>query len=668
MGINKRECRKCVDPGLKFSPGSGVMLLEGMEHIVRAAIKNIAGRRTLVLYFYNRKEATAGSFKPEYTLFQCGDDYITLQRMEDGKEKWREASLDNLGACNAYFTKTCAFYRQRDEQLVTRFCKNSEKTGFDALSDLQTAIMCVRLTKRVLARERKTIDRMKPIPVAPRGLKGWIHREVLPHYLFYDYARGGKPMKGYCTACRHDVMVSGAKYDLKGRCPRCGKAVTFKSSGKAKRVWDRATVQVLQKVGDELVLRIFKVNNGLRDWLRPQFTLWENARIFIRQTKTKGMAFDAYYFSYNKGISTRWMNGARPRLSSYQYSFEADICGHLYCGNLESALIETPWQYSQLGRFYQVDREPLEVLPYLQAYHRYPAIEYLVKLGLTKLAAQVIYEHNGAKVINEHGADLRETLGVGSEELPVLQKINTNVRQLELCQGLRQQGVRADDALLVWYLERGIFSCEDVLIPLRYTTPSKLMRYIDEQYERLKEWESHYGGRRYDRPGRLLSEYKDYLEMGNNLAYDFSDSFILFPKNLPEAHDQASILFDTKKQAIFDKAIREAYKPLREQYFFSKDGLTIIPPKTAKEIVTEGHALHHCVHTYVERVAKGRCVVLFVRQKDNIKEPFYTVEVKDGRVIQIHGTRHSAPTPEVNEFLELWAQKKLATASMPKAA
>ena len=199
--MNKRECRKLADPGLRFSPGSGVLFVEKIEHIVRSAVKNIAGRRTLVLYFYNRKEVTEGYAEPEYTLFQCRDDYITLEQSADGKEKWREASLDNLGARYAYFTKGCAFYLHSDELAVTRFCKIPEAAGFDALNALQAAIMCVRLNRRIVERERKIIERMKPVLAIPRGLKGWIHREVLPHYIFCDYTRGGKPMKGYCTAC-----------------------------------------------------------------------------------------------------------------------------------------------------------------------------------------------------------------------------------------------------------------------------------------------------------------------------------------------------------------------------------------------------------------------------------------------------------------------------------
>lgn len=666
--MNKKECRKYAEPGLTFSPGNGLLHVKKVKHIVRAAIRNIAGRRVLALYFYNREITVKGVAEPEYTLFQCRDDYITLDRSDPFKEKWREASLENIGTGNSRFADTSAFYRKHDEQLVTRFCHIPDKTGLDALTSLQAVIMGNRLTDRIMKREKKTIERMKPVAAEPRGLNGWIRRDALPHYIFYDYARG-KLMKGYCTACRHDVMVSGAKYNLKGKCPNCKKSITFKASGKAKRVWDRVTVQTLQRVnGNELVLRIFKVYNSLRNWRDPDLTVHENARVFIWLGTDGKVSVEPYYFSYNKGYTTHWVNGERPRLAHYQYSFECDLCGHLYCGNLDKTLADSPWQYSQIGRFYQIEPEPMEVVPYLSAYHRFPALEYLVKLGLTRLTAQIVYEHSGGNIVNPNGKDLRETLGIESADLPILQKINANVRQLELYQALKPQSVKIDETLLAWYKDCGIATKEDMMTPLKYTKPNKLMRYINEQFERLKEQKSHYGGWRYEKPNRVLSEYKDYLEMGAQLDYDFTDDFVLFPKNLPGAHDQANKLYDNRKQSIFNKAIREAYKTLSERYRFTKGGFTLIPPKTANEIVKEGHTLHHCVNSYVERVAQGKCMVLFIRNTDNIKEPFYTIEVRDGRVIQIHGKYHCAPTPEVQNFLKLWEHKKLKTANDPIAA
>ena len=667
--IDRKACRAFADPGLSFSPGCGLLHTEQVAYIVRSAVRNIGGRRLLILYFYDREKAAGGWNRPTYAVFQAKGDYATLQMPEDGKTKWREASLENLGERYGGIAKQSAFYRYKDEQIVTGFCLIPGKSGFDALEAVQAAIKSERLAKRIQMRERSIEQRMRLFPAAPRGLQGWIHREVLPHYIFYDYRRGNKPMQGYCTACRRDVLVSGARHNAQGACPHCRKTVTYKASGRAKRVWDRATVQSLQKGKDNtLVLRVFKVYKGLHDWRQPTVSVWENARFLVKRDEEGKMQAEAYYHAYSKGKRVHWHKGYRPQFSHYQYSFEADLCGHLFAANLDLALAGTPWQYSQLGLFCQMDREPLEVLPYLDAYSKYPGIEYLVKLGLTNLAGAVIYYRSYDKAVNPEGGSLRETLGVGAEDLPLLKKVNASLRQLAFVQELRKSGIRPDEDLLVWYDAHGVALTENVLIPLGYMSPGKLIRYIDGQHERYRDGRGGYDALRKDTVGRILSDFKDYLEMGKTLGYDFSDSFVLFPRNLQAAHDATSKLYDVKKNAIFNKMIRESYKGLCEQYRFSEGGLTLIPPRTAKEFVTEGHTLHHCVHSYVESAAIGKCVILFVRKTDSVKEPYYTLELRENRIVQIHGVNHSAPTPEVQKFLALWERKKLAPGGRSKAA
>lgn len=662
MSVNKKECRRFADPGLLFSPGDGLLHFEQIKHLVRSALKNIAGRRVLILFFYDRKKTAEGKAVPEYTLFQYKDDYITLWRADDGTTKWLQASLDNIGAGYPWFTKNCAFYRQADEQRVNRFCGDPGKTGFQVLEHMQRVIMAKRLAERIKKRERKTVDRMKPIPFAPRGLNNWIFNEVLPHYIFYEYKRGGKPTNGYCTACRRDVTVSGATHNAAGKCPDCRKTVTFKARGRAKKVWDFETVQVLQKIngGSELVLRIFKVRNVLWNYREPVFTVWENARVFVQCVGQSNMKTEPYYYSYNRGILTKWQKGERPRGSLYYLSFECIVSGHLYCRNLDGVLERTPWQYSQLERFYKKDREPLEVIPYLYAYLSYPAIEYLVKLGLTNLAVQIVYRHE-VRSINTNGKNLREALGVGPEDLPVLQKLNADAAQLELYKLLKAQGIQPGETLLRWYQDSRCRDKDNLLFPLRYVTPHKLMGYIDGQFEKLKANKTDSGYRRFENPGSVLSEYSDYLSLGRRLGYDLKNSFVLFPRSLKAAHDWASASYKHNKTEILNKTIAAAYELLTHQYGFAHNGYVMLAPKTADEIVTEGHALHHCVGGFIESVVKQERIILFLRREDSVDSPFYTVELRDGKITQSRGMQNGNPTPEVQMFLNVWERRKLLT-------
>ena len=82
-------------------------------------------------------------------------------------------------------------------------------------------------------------------------------------------------------------------------------------------------------------------------------------------------------------------------------------------------------------------------------------------------------------------------------------------------------------------------------------------------------------------------------------------------------------------------------------------------PKKINEIRQEGNAMHHCVATYIDRVTKGETTILFLRQKERPEEPFYTMEVRDGAVIQCRAKYNGAMTPEVERFVELFKRTKL---------
>jgi len=49
-------------------------------------------------------------------------------------------------------------------------------------------------------------------------------------------------------------------------------------------------------------------------------------------------------------------------------------------------------------------------------------------------------------------------------------------------------------------------------------------------------------------------------------------------------------------------------------------------------------------------------------------EPFCTMEISNGDIVQVRGYDNRVPTPEVTKFLEQWKRKKLSSAKTAKAA
>lgn len=165
---------------------------------------------------------------------------------------------------------------------------------------------------------------------------------------------------------------------------------------------------------------------------------------------------------------------------------------------------------------------------------------------------------------------------------------------------------------------------------------------------------------RYEDMQVLVSEYKDYLDMCNKLVYDMKNSFVLYPKDLQKSHDKVARRMKHKKDAKIKRSFTAVYKQLAGQLDFEKDGFKIVYPSTPDDVIKEGNALHHCVGSYTERVAGGECVILFLRKCSDEAKPFYTVEVREQKAVQVRGVGNCGMTPEVAAFIADWEQRVLS--------
>jgi tRNA/tmRNA/rRNA uracil-C5-methylase (TrmA/RlmC/RlmD family) len=98
---------------------------------------------------------------------------------------------------------------------------------------------------------------------------------------------------------------------------------------------------------------------------------------------------------------------------------------------------------------------------------------------------------------------------------------------------------------------------------------------------------------------------------------------------------------------------------IRNKYLFETKSFAIVIPNTTGEIIYEGQQLHHCVGTYVDRVIKGETVILFIREKETLDSPFYTMEVKNGKVVQVRGKNNCDMTTQVKQFVESFKRNRL---------
>ena len=667
--IDKRACRKFALPELEFNLNEGVLHVESCPYIIRTAVRNVAGQRILMLYIYQRENILAGSIKPRWVVFQGRYDFATLSLRENASATWQCSPFDYLNRVCRFDTK-CAFYRQQDEARAAHFCK-CEHSAISALICLQWSISRRKALERKRKKQRAIIERMKYVPVLPRDLKGFIHREVMPQYIFYDYQRKA-PGHAYCTACRHEVRIAAAKHNTSGLCPRCKKKITFKCRGRRGRIFDRETVQVLQKTeSGEMLLRIIKVYRAFTGENTPAYySIYENARYFIMPRSNGQCSTSPYYLaSAGKDDLTPWKCGYRPRFLSWYESFEASAEGKLYPNNLAEFLRDTPWKYSQLETYARTVTS-MEAITYLNAFARWPMIEYLVKLKLFRLVRDVVYStsrYTMSKTINCEGKDLQDVLGFDRSWIPLLQDVNPGIAQLRIIRAFIDAGKKLDASMMKWCADNAVQDASVLIELLSYTSMHKLCRYADAQYKGYRKATKVWYCEVERSMANLLTDYCDYLRMCKELQYDVKNSFVLFPHKLKEAHDSVAKTLRDKHTAEQEKAIADSFDEWQKRYQYQSKELMMIPPHSSKELIDEGTALHHCVGRYVKRVAQRECVILFVRKVAEPDKSLCTVEVRDGQVVQTRGFDNEDPPAKIKAFIERWKRQVLCAADKTAA-
>lgn len=654
MKVNKKECRKFADPGIKMPLQNGLLHAAQVKYIVRTAIKIINHHRILILYLYDREKAAQGNFKPCMTMFQSTDDFITLSYKDGGSTFWRKAAFERLDE-NWCTQKICAFYSQKDEVRIGKYFK-SDADGFAPLIRAQDVILERRRIERQRTKEKRILDRMAGVPAMPRGLKGWILKSVMPGYFFYDYKRS-KDVPGICSACGREIKFSGVKQGKKFRCPNCRKEIIAKPrSRRGRDMYDRKTCQVIQRISDnELVIRIIKIYYSYNDSDSPEIDICENARHFIHRDAESGQVqIESYYYTYHSGILTDWKEGERPRSSMFYEGFESEASGHLYTKNLPDALAGTPWQYCPITEYYNHFRRPLLAPRFLIVYLYHPALEHLIKTGFYSIVESLFCGYTD-NCLNESQHRTHRILGIAAEDVDFLRGHDPDMTLLKIYQ--KYAGLKGRRELLTWQIRND--ASNDVLPILQHMTPHKAMRYLDTQFAFLRFRKTKYGGQRYKTIQDLVSEYRDYLEICEKLNYDLKNSFVKYPKDLQKTHDKAAKRLKHKIDAKMKRDFAAVYKNISGQYDFEISGMKIVYPKISDDIIREGHALHHCVGSYTGRIIRGECVVLFLRQCCDLEKSFYTIEIRGNKLVQVRGMGNCVATPDVEKFIKSWKQRVL---------
>lgn len=666
MKLDKRVCRHAANVPLHISLNAGVLYTDRVKYLVTAAVKLLGGHRVLAVYFYDCERLKANDRMPKWVVFQGKDTFATLERDAAGSVKWRDAMLTNLtGYYSGSFLPACVFYKKTGCHTIARYIhvEANPTLVLRYLDDYQQDIRDRQAKIRRYKRDAVVRDKMRRVPQTPANLKRWADKHIMPHYLFYDYNNGRAKTQARCTYCEKFSVIKRPKNNDVLRCPKCGQKVIAKAQGKrAAYHEDRETCQVIRRISpQELVVRIYKL---YWSYARGKDTAGKSAyevmRIFVRSDDGKKAIVEPYYYDSGYDSVTRWRRGYHPGALFGMECFISEETGEIYLPGLEKALQGTAWEYCALRQFYERTAISMQVSHYLKMYLRHPLlVERLTKVGFENIVADVVYRHGFSDALDEMQARTNRILRVEKQDVSVLQEQKVGVSLLKKYQAYVAIHLRGRAELFQWQLHNEVSEIPTDIF--QYMTAEKFMRYIDAQFPIYCETRPA-NGYRDPTMETLVITYVDYLHMCRRQAYDMKDKSVLFPKNCAAAHDREAERIQKINDAQKNKAFGMAYAGFARKAVLSNEELQIVCPQRANDLVDEGKALRHCVGNYIDKVAEGRCLIVFVRRVEELKKPYVTVEVRDGKIAQIHGDHNSKPTEEVQKFIDLWSRKVLPMA------
>lgn len=463
-----------------------------------------------------------------------------------------------------------------------------------------------------------------------------------------------KQQYGYCTHCNKEFKTTGFKHNEKVTCPSCNSDCIAKASGRGRgKMIDKAYFVFYEKSVIDPNVIVARGLYAVRDYrasynyVETQFSeqVW-----YVFDMKNGSVMFRECTWWGN------WVHGKQgyERLKSVYCYFskynQSDI-GYLGYSrkSIKAAVKGTSFSWSGWEAYGHDD-----MVKFFDLYTRYPAIEYITKLGFTKLIQAKLEDDLTYGAVNWRGKNLFKVLKLTKQEVNEIKtnEMELTFEKLKLIQiAKKQEGSSFSisqicdiDLLHGYYLK-------ELEKLLTYGTVGKIIGYLSKQKKKSKQFYS---------VGDALVHWRDYIADCIKLEMDLGSEHVLYPKDLHAAHQntirQIKIKVDEKLNAKISKRMKTLNK-----YCFEYNGLMIRPAASSIELIDEGKALNHCVGGYADKYAKGEADLLVVRKVSEPDKPYFTVEIRKDKIIQARGKHNCSQTKDVEEFMEAFKAEKLQT-------
>ncbi|SFH36479.1 PcfJ-like protein [Desulfotomaculum arcticum] len=491
------------------------------------------------------------------------------------------------------------------------------------------------------------------IPEIPaQEIERYAIEEVFKLYRYIFTRREGKKQYGYCTYCHKEFSTAGLYHNEKTTCPECDSLCTVKASGKGrKRLINEAyfTYYLKSAIEPEAIaaVGIYAVQDFSGEYWDVR-TLWDCQSMYVFEPGIGGSAFHRAWIFYSQA-RTMNMGSFRPSKSCkcrFDYGHNYNIYSTYSRESIAVAVAGTLYLYSTWENY-----DVGDMTEFSDLYSKYPCVEYLTKLGFGHLIEDKLTGDRTYSAINWRGKTLLRVLGLTKQELQTIKKqdIHMTFLDLRLLQLGKKDGSKFTPTESVKLSQDWAVLLDDWMKLRQYGSIRQVNHYLTKQ-----------SAKKYHNNKRLaFIAWRDYIHDCITLGLNLTRERVVFPGNLYRAHQNTIKQVKIKADEDLNKKIRDRAKSLYKKYYFEHQGLFIKPAESSNDLIAEGKALDHCVGTYASRYASGEIVLLFIRKMSEPDKSFFTMEIKNGVVVQVRGFENCDPNEQVWEFVEVFRAEKL---------
>ena len=504
--------------------------------------------------------------------------------------------------------------------------------------------MTTVLTQEDLSRMQEKIP-----PSDPAMTEAIFQEYIKEGYIIYD----GKRNKAVCTRCGEEWDIYPGEYarmhGLQEECPCCSSVGILLSAGRGREKFTEYH-RVLSFAEAEGTMYAFlnSIIVKFRPFGRPE--LFRSCDELYIINKDEQNRYQRHWNYYTREWEYWRINNLKvPAAPHAPFTWESMWKEHAYTYGLREMLAESSCRYV-LGANSLPDVNEMDLPTYIGMMMKYHSVELLMKAGFSEIVKRKI-AGLGCRAINWRGKSLEKILKLPKGDVRKIREWNPTYRDLEIYQNLAPEHRRIID----WPLFRDICGFESY----DHQTKKYSSRYIEnvEQYmpfDKWVRWAKTQENYREAKEPHLLRDYQDYIRTATVLGMDIHKKSVQRPKDLQRAHDDVVSRWKVSRNSLIDTAIKENARAAE----FSAIGLTIRAATCQEDLNKESARLCHCVKTYGDKLARGHCLIFFIRREGEPDVPYYTLETRpDGTFVQCRGLHNSNMTEDVRLFKDAFVKK-----------